>query len=53
MGGHTSNRNKRHDQMSRIRDNKMQESGGEDVWSITHRTAALMDELQFPAFFEG
>lgn len=39
--------------MGRVGSNEMGESGGEDIGSVTHRAATLMDEFQFFAFIEG
>lgn len=33
--------------MGRVGSNEMGESGGEDIGSVTHRAATLMDEFQF------
>lgn len=43
----TSDGYKRNDEVGRVGSNEMGESGGEDIGSVTHRAATLMDEFQF------
>lgn len=49
----TSDGNERDDKVGTIRSDEMRESGGEDVGTIAHSTATLMNEFQFLAFIEG